>query len=218
MSAGTAAAQPPRPAHPGLPMSTAAARAALVEDVDGVPPFGAAAVFNPERTHRFCLTRTWGSAGRACTFVMLNPSTADAFTLDPTVRRCLGFAAREGCDSLTVVNLFALRSTDPRALYSHSDPTGGDLNDVMILRAALGAGVVIAAWGVHGTLNERGTAVTRALVDRGVTLHALTITRDGQPGHPLFVRGDAPLLPYRAGDPGALDAARAAAASGGEDR
>jgi hypothetical protein len=170
----------------------------LLEDVDGLPPFTSTAVFNRERTHRFSLTRSWGDNGRQCTFVMLNPSTADAFQVDPTIRRCLGFAAREGCDRLAVVNLFALRSTDPKALYGHPDPTGGQVNDAAILRAALGAVLVVAAWGAHGALNGRGRAVAAALVGSGVELQALTVTKGSHPGHPLYVRRDAPLLPYEA--------------------
>lgn len=61
-------------------------------------------------------------------FIMLNPSTADADIDDPTVRRCIGFAKREMCSSLTVVNLYALRATDPRQLMKHQNPVG-PLND-----------------------------------------------------------------------------------------
>lgn len=45
---------------------------------------------------RYTLTRVWNSALPMITFVMLNPSTADAVQFDPTLRRCVGFAKREG--------------------------------------------------------------------------------------------------------------------------
>lgn len=55
--------------------------------------------------------------------VMLNPSTADEAQNDPTVERCERRALRLGFGQLEVVNLFALRSTDPSALYdSNVDP------------------------------------------------------------------------------------------------
>ena len=40
---------------------------------------------------------------------MLNPSTADAQTNDPTIRRCLQFAQAWGYGTLEVVNLFAFK-------------------------------------------------------------------------------------------------------------
>jgi hypothetical protein len=167
-------------------------------DPDG-PEGSATAVFNAERTHRYALLRCWDADAPMVTFVMLNPSTADAFTLDPTVRRCLSFARREGAGSLQVVNLFALRSTDPAALYSHPDPVG-PLNNQFIRTAAWASTLIVAGWGAHGTYQGRGEAVTRALTDPALTgrLHCLRVTKSGQPGHPLYIPGDAPLLPYGA--------------------
>lgn len=46
-------------------------------------------------------------------FIMLTPSTADADTDDPTIRRCIGFAKSSGFGGLYVGNLFAYRSTQP---------------------------------------------------------------------------------------------------------
>ena len=49
-------------------------------------------------------------------FVLLNPSTAIATIDDPTIRRCMGFAAAWGYREPTVVNLFAIRATKPKDL------------------------------------------------------------------------------------------------------
>jgi hypothetical protein len=69
----------------------------------------------------------FGSANeRRMTFVMLNPSTADQLVDDPTIRRCIAFALRWNCGTLQVVNLFAARSTDPKALDGLTDPVGPD--------------------------------------------------------------------------------------------
>ena len=59
--------------------------------------------------YRYYLLRLWDGDdyGDKCTFIMLNPSTADHMVDDPTIRRCVGFAEREGCTGLEVVNLFA---------------------------------------------------------------------------------------------------------------
>jgi hypothetical protein len=57
-------------------------------------------------------------------WVMLNPSTADAEVDDPTIRRCMSFAKREGYDGIEVLNLYGLRATKPKHLLDHPDPEG----------------------------------------------------------------------------------------------
>jgi len=80
-------------------------------------PHGVAtATFDATRTYRYRLSRTWDPSGRRWRSSCSNPSTADADVLDPTVRRCVGFALAWGFGSLEVVNLFAFRATDPRDL------------------------------------------------------------------------------------------------------
>jgi hypothetical protein len=153
----------------------------------GDPTTGAE--FSLDRTYRYALWRTWSRQGRSALFVMLNPSTADETQNDPTIRRCIAFARRWGYGSLTVCNLFALRSTDPAALYSHADPVGPD-NDEVIAGHANGAGIVIAAWGVHGALRGRGRTVAEELEGAGCPVFCLGTTKDGHPRHPLYLRGD----------------------------
>ena len=74
------------------------------------------AVISQDERHRYSLTRRWGDGPRVCCWIMLNPSTADATTDDPTIRRCIGFTHDWGYDALTVVNLYAWRATDPADL------------------------------------------------------------------------------------------------------
>ena len=81
------------------------------------------------------------------TFVMLNPSTADATEDDPTIRRCIGFARGFKAEALNVVNLYALRATDPKELWKVTDPVGGSSNDYWIKRILETSSVIICAWG-----------------------------------------------------------------------
>jgi hypothetical protein len=158
----------------------------------------AAAVFDSRaRTYRYLLTRIWDPTMKPAVFVMLNPSTADAMDDDPTIRRCTSFARREGAGGLVVVNLFALCSTDPRALRHHPDPVG-PVNDAFIRRATAGANTVIAAWGAAGVEHGRGTRVTETLRKGGLQLQCLGQTSTGQPRHPLYLPGVAVLEPYGA--------------------
>lgn len=162
----------------------------LEVDVDPHGRWGAAtAVFAPGREHRYLLTRIWDPTRPTVIFVMLNPSTADAFDLDPTVRRCAGFSQSWGAGSLIVANIFALRSTNPKGLYTHSDPVG-PLNDEVLATLPNCSSTLVAAWGTRGAFRSRGE-VARQLLARpnGPELKCLGTTKKGFPRHPLFVPG-----------------------------
>ena len=167
-----------------------------VDQTEDMLGLGSHAVFNEARTHRYLLTRRWArwALGPAMTWIMLNPSTADAFADDPTIRRCISFARREGCGSLRVLNLFALRATDPRELRKHPDPVG-PRNDQMI-RSQPRSAFTVAAWGADALAVERGQEVARLLAATAVPLSCLGVTSGGHPRHPLYIRADAPLIPW----------------------
>lgn len=151
------------------------------------------AVFSPCRTWRYSLKRVW-CGGPPLVVIGLNPSTADETKDDPTIRRCIGFARREGCGALIMLNLFAFRATDPRVMKAAADPVGPQ-NDAVTAETCAGRKVV-AAWGHHGRFRERDLAVVRALGAMGVSVLALGTTKDGSPRHPLYVKAEAPLEQY----------------------
>lgn len=137
------------------------------------------------RTYRYVLWREWDARNPAfAMFVGLNPSTADEVEDDPTIRRCVDFARRWGYGSLCMANLFAFRATAPKVMKAHSSPVGAD-NDRWLAAIAAEAGVVVAAWGVHGVFNRRDQAVKQLLAGR---LSYLALTKDGHPRHPLYLR------------------------------
>lgn len=157
--------------------------------------------FDDSGTYRYSLHRRWAaepglltqSGGRVC-FCLLNPSTADARVLDPTLKRCLGFAQRWGYGHMEVVNAFALRSTKPGLLKTHRDPVGPG-NDRAIVRAAKRADLVVIGWGTHAGLNDRHDAVLDLL--RGACEPVCWAkTKDGYPKHPLYLRADNEVLVY----------------------
>lgn len=154
------------------------------------------ATFAGEREqYRLQLWRTWRAGGRRALWIMLNPSTADATKLDPTLRRCQAFSLAWGCDGFDVVNLFALRSTKPAALYQHGAPIGRE-NDRIILAAARESAIVIAAWGKHGAHLNRGNQVRDYLDDAGVALECLGQNLDGSPCHPLYLAAATTRRPF----------------------
>ena len=157
---------------------------------------GNSAVFSDDGRHRYRLTREIPSGnGKSLAFLMLNPSTATHETNDPTIRRCIGFARRDGYSRLVVVNLFSLVSSDPAALLTAVDADGGMENDRAIICAVQDAEFTVCAWGEHGQLRNRAEAVMTFLYPSRDKLRRLSVNRSGHPKHPLYVRADAPLLP-----------------------
>ncbi len=152
------------------------------------------ALFSADGRYRYRLWRRWDPSRRVIAFCMLNPSTADAERDDPTIRRCIGFARAWGRGGVEVVNLFALRATDPISLRDSSDPVGSE-NDRAIAAAARRARAVVIAWGMHGMLGARDREVL-ALLSRRTRLLCLGWTVQGQPRHPLYLRRD--VQPMRA--------------------
>lgn len=157
------------------------------------------AILSPCEKYRYILTRDVPSVlslGRPCLFIMLNPSTADANKDDATIRKCMRFAEHWGCDRLTVVNLFALRATDPAGLYGHRDAVGPQNDRYLEVQVSrhLTAGIIVAAWGAHPKAQER-TSVRDILAGAGVK--CLGTTSEGHPRHPLYVPYSQPLVDWK---------------------
>lgn len=147
--------------------------------------------------YRYVLWREWKrplTKPTWATFVMLNPSTADAEIDDPTIRRCVGFAHRLGATGMVVVNLYAYRATKPADLWRTVDPVGpeGDatLREFLALSARHG-GPLVAAWGAHARPDRISTVLAMPGAGR---FKALGMTKSGAPRHPLYVKADAPLV------------------------
>lgn len=156
------------------------------------------AVLSPCGRYRYRLQR--GDGPRRLAFVMLNPSTADSDVDDPTIRRCRAFALREGYSGIDVVNLHALRATDPSELLQEDvDPFGPDnahhLAQFVIEHRE---GWIVCAWGALDDKLQRLTAIATAQVLRshGARLVCLGTTKDGSPRHPLYVRGDVAIADW----------------------
>lgn len=164
-----------------------------VDPSDPAQP-NSSAIICPQGIYRYKLERIWDSAISPATFVMLNPSTADATTDDPTIRRCIGFARGWGNGGLVVVNLYAYRSTDPSELWHAHDPVGPN-NDLHLqdafAHAALAGGPLVAAWGTAARPDR-----VRKVAAMAESFLALRVTKNGHPGHPLYVPGAATPTPW----------------------
>lgn len=150
------------------------------------------AAFSRDRRYRYRLWRRWDRSRPRIAFCMLNPSTADECVDDPTIRRCIGFARAWGYGGVEIVNLFALRATDPRELRRARDPVGDD-NRIHVLAIAAKTAAMVIAWGAEGALREQGAQTLEVLSPRARLL-ALGWTQAGEPRHPLYLRRD--LRPF----------------------
>lgn len=152
-------------------------------------------VLSDDGVYEYRADRWWGE-GRRLVFVGCNPSLitwqADA-RLDPTSANCEAIARRDGYAGVTMLNLWALRGTDPRELRGHPDPVGPRWAETFD-EAVHGAGFVVGAWGTAPYC--AGTRVARRriaeVVDRvaalGLHVRCVGNTAEGEPRH-LSLRG-----------------------------
>jgi hypothetical protein len=171
---------------PGLPIETPQEPSRTVES---------SAFIDPSGLYRYWLKRRWGG-GSLLPFVMLNPSTADHWKDDPTIRLCMALARREQYGGIHVVNLYAYRATDPKALLTCADPVGpaNDNNIASALRGAWAVSLpVVAAWGANAKPDRVGQ-VLNLVPD--VNWRCLGTNKGGSPKHPLFLPADTALVPF----------------------
>ena len=149
--------------------------------------------------YRYSLTRRWGPRPDTVVWIMLNPSTADAQEDDPTIRRCMKFTQRLGYEAMIVENLFAYRATDPDKLVEIGGgyTAIGPENASQVAQSCVAGKILIAAWGtLHKKLRQGARTVIVPLREKGLKFSCLGKTRDGSPRHPLYVKGDAPLVAW----------------------
>lgn len=154
-----------------------------------------------DKRFRTLLERNWDESLPIVLFVMLNPSTADGMTDDPTVRRCIAFAKAWGYGGLRIVNLIAYRSPNPDEMYAWlQSATADELRPMMttLRHESLRPGVhrVVCAWGnLNKILVPYAQRVVAVLREHRV-LWAIKINGSGQPAHPLYLKGDLQPVPY----------------------
>lgn len=164
---------------------------------DGTPMQGGA-IISDDSQYRYLLMRQWDMTKPTMTFVMLNPSTADATREDATTRSCIAIARQNGCGAILLVNLFAVRSKDPSQVITFKEPIGGKKANEYLRFAAGRAEKIVLAWGNNGpTINQqRIFDVLRLLANWQGQFYTLGMTAQGEPTHPRFVQQTTPLIPF----------------------
>jgi hypothetical protein len=159
---------------------------------DAPPMFAEASdVISPCGRYRYRLDPRRWSAGPVLLWLMLNPSKATAVVPDPTKTRVVTFSRDAGYGACMIGNLYAWRSTDPKALRAAGDLAIGPENDGHIRRMLAECDAVVCAWG--GSLPPSGRArasdVLALVRSAGHVPLALRVTKGGQPAHPLYLPG-----------------------------
>lgn len=168
------------------------------------------AVFSgPSDCYRDQLIRCWDKTRQLLVVCMLNPSTADHETNDPTILTLIHFAKLWGYGGLLVVNLCAFRSPSPAVMRAAADPVGAE-NEKALLDAMMYArdncGRILVAWGNDGDFLERDAWFCERAVNLGLSLICLGTTRSGAPKHPMArglhrISRDQQPLPWRPSQP-----------------
>lgn len=157
------------------------------------------AIISDCRKYRYALTRKY-YGNKCCMFIMLNPSTADECIDDPTVRKCTLFADSWGYGNIIIVNLFALRATDPKEIYWTEDPVGPDnhkhVKEILEQSIFWDKFLVVCAWGNHGRYMEQNSAMIGWLEDQSVKPHYLKMTKKKEPSHPLYLPKKLKPIPW----------------------
>ncbi len=173
-------------------------------DVQVPFPHGNGAYIDETGKYRYSLWRTLKDVPReehkTLLFNLLNPSTADGRTDDPTVRRCIGFARNLGYTRVWIGNVFGYRATDPKELRRVPNPVG-PMNHASLKTMILQADLIICGWGVHARTREReDIQVVKLIRECGKKPYVFGLTRDGYPKHPLYLAGSARPFEWKAYD------------------
>ncbi len=158
-------------------------------------------------TYRYILSRNIAAtSNRVLLVCMLNPSTADKETNDPTILRVIRFAENGGYGRLLVLNLLAIRATKPADIWLHQDPFGEEnwqTWDNTLKELDPKQDSISVAWGRSPKGSKESRQFIHALFKASYYLKLCTNpimtwvkNIDGSPRHPLYIRAKTELQPY----------------------
>jgi len=139
------------------------------------------AQFTEDRNFRYALWRIWNEDKPLVMFIGLNPSTANEYKNDPTIRRVMRYAADWGYGGVYMMNLFAWVTPYPKELGKAPDPVGN--NDAWLTKIRPLCDKVVYVWGSFPEATERAAKVLE-LIPGG---HCLGKSKLGNPLHPLYL-------------------------------
>ena len=145
--------------------------------------------------YRYGLAEIWDDALPLVMFHMMNPSVAGPDHADPTLIKTGKYARSWGYGGQLVGNVHAYRVTKSKLLVQADDPVGPE-NDKMLRYMARKAKMVVLAYGLPPKpLRARADTVVNMLGSKSRLMY-LSLTKNGTPGHPLYLKGDLQPLDF----------------------
>lgn len=140
--------------------------------------------------YRYVLHRIWDESLPLAMCIGLNPSTANAESDDPTIRRLISLLTGRGYGGLYMTNLFGFISPYPEDLRACPDPVKD--NDDWLLDTYNKCDDVIFCWGNFSQATYRAQKITLRYKD------ALCFGKNanGTPKHPLYLGKKTALYKY----------------------
>jgi hypothetical protein len=148
-----------------------------------------------------------GEKGTRClTCIGINPSTARPNDLDNTLRQVRNRALLFGYDSWTMINVYPQRATNPNDLDSAPNADYHQKNLVEIEK--LLANNDVDLWAAWGTIITKRPYLKSCLSDiiniaNKYNVNWFTIGKKsiaGHPHHPLYLKKELPLDPFKTDD------------------
>ncbi len=149
------------------------------------------AVLDHTRQYRFLLWRFWNESPRVL-FIGLNPSTADEYQDDPTIKRCMGFAKAWGYGGLYICNVYGYRATNPDNLSHVEANHAANLHAIRMAKSL--CVLSVAAWGDGINKVWNGNGVADNIKEILESPMCFGLTQKGNPKHPLYLPNDAELV------------------------
>lgn len=149
--------------------------------------------------YRYALWRIWEETLPLWMMALLNPSTATEEADDATITRSVRRAQQGGAGGLVVVNAGAIRETDPDKACAATDPIGPH-NAAWVKALIPSCALHIAGWGPKASLFGGDRILECIFAEAGAQLHALKLTKDGFPQHPLYISYSAEPFPMTTED------------------
>jgi hypothetical protein len=149
------------------------------------------ATFSQCRKYRYVLSRVWDASKLCIAFVGLNPSTATEYADDPTITRVINFANSFGYGGVYMLNLFAYVTPYPSELKQCEDPIKN--NDEYLSHYSSLVDKVVFCWGNFDVFGR--DLKVAAMFPKA---YCLGLNSNGSPKHPLYLKSDTPLIPFRA--------------------
>ena len=150
------------------------------------------ATFSGHRKYRYALWRVWDQTKPLVMFIGLNPSTANEFEDDPTIKSVCRLAKGNGYGGVYMMNCFAFVSTDPKLLMRN--PMSDEWNNNTLTSVASMCQDVVFAWGNFDIVRTTGRDIELCeMFPRALMIGA---NKNGSPRHPLFISAKTKLTAY----------------------